>query len=255
MTHEVTPATRKELATQHQPEAIRLRLQQRRETGYLPDGVLGGIDGCVTTFAVVAGAVGAGFSGTVALVLGFANLVADGFSMAVSNFQSKKAQEESLEQARRTEETHIAEIPEGEREEIRQIFGQKGFSGDTLERIVDTITSNRTLWIETMLSEEFGLQKMALNPMRSAAVTFLAFVIVGAVPLLPFFFVSLNINMKFGISVVLAAAMFYSIGMVKGLVLDKPAIISGISTLLTGSAAAGLAFIVGYVLRRYYEVL
>jgi VIT1/CCC1 family predicted Fe2+/Mn2+ transporter len=251
----VIDPSNKDLATQHQPEAIRLRLQQQREPGYLPDGVLGGIDGCVTTFAVVSGAVGAGFSGTVALVLGFANLVADGFSMAVSNFQSKKAQEESLEQARRSEENHIAEVPEGEREEIRQIFGQKGFSGDTLERIVETITSNRTLWIETMLSEELGLQKTALNPMRSAVVTFLAFVAVGAVPLLPFFFISLSINMKFVISVVLASAMFYSIGMVKGLVLDRPAVISGISTLLTGAAAAGLAFIIGHVLRRFYEVL
>ena len=232
-----------------------MRLQQRRETGYLPDGVLGGIDGCVTTFAVVSGAVGAGFSGTVALVLGFANLVADGFSMAISNFQSKKTQEESLEQARRTEENHIAEVPEGEREEIRQIFGRKGFTGDTLECIVDTITCNRTLWIDTMLSEELGLQKIALNPMRSAVVTFLAFTAVGAVPLAPFLSASLSINLKFGISVALAAAMFCGIGMIKGLVLDRPAMISGISTLLTGSAAAGLAFIIGHVLRRFYEVL
>ena len=106
-----------------------------------------------------------------------------------------------------------------------------------------------------MLSEELGLQKTALNPMRSAVVTFLAFVAVGAVPLMPFFFSSLSINMKFGISVVLASAMFYGIGMVKGLVLDRPAVISGISTLLTGAAAAGMAFIIGHVLRRFYEVL
>jgi VIT1/CCC1 family predicted Fe2+/Mn2+ transporter len=253
--HEVTPATKKDLATQHQPEAIRLRLQQRGETGYLPDGVLGGIDGCVTTFAVVAGTVGAGFPGTVALILGCANLVADGFSMAVSNFQSKKTQEESLDLARRTEENHIVEVPEGEREEIRQIFRQKGFDGDTLERIVDTITRDRALWIETMLSEELGLQKIALNPLRSAMVTFLAFVGVGAVPLLPFLFASLSIDVKFGISVLLAAAMFYSIGMVKGLVLDKPAMLSGINTLLTGSVAAGLAYVVGYFLRQFYELL
>ena len=251
----MTPVTKKELATQHQPEAIRLRLQHGGKTGYLPDGVLGGIDGCVTTFAVVSGAVGAGFPGTVALILGCANLVADGFSMAVSNFQSKRAQVESMEQARRTEENHIAEIPEGEREEIRQIFRQKGFDGDTLERIVDTITRDRALWIETMLSEELGLQKIALNPIRSAMVTFLAFVGVGAVPLAPFLFTSLSMDMKFGCSVALAAAMFYGIGLIKGLVLDRPAMISGVSTLLTGSAAAGLAYMVGYFLRQFYELI
>lgn len=232
-----------------------MRLQHGGKTGYLPDGVLGGIDGCVTTFAVVSGAVGAGFAGTVALILGCANLVADGFSMAVSNYQSKKAQEESLEQARRTEETHIAEVPEGEREEIRQIFRQKGFDGDTLERIVDTITRNRALWIETMLSEELGLQRIAFNPIRSAMVTFLAFVGVGVVPLVPFLFTSLSMDVKFGCSVALAAVMFFSIGLIKGLVLEKPAMLSGINTLLTGSAAAGLAYVVGYFLRQFYELL
>ena len=232
-----------------------MRLQTRGETDVLPDAVLGAIDGCVTTFAVVAGAVGAGLPGTVALILGFANLAADGFSMAVSNFQAKKAQQEALEQARRTEASHIAEVPEGEREEIRQIFRNKGFTGDMLERIVDTITGDRTLWIETMLSEELGLQKKPVNPLRSAAVTFLAFVGVGAVPLLPYFFASLDITVKFGASIMLAAAMFYGIGMIKGLVLDRPPLLSGLGTLFTGAAAAGLAFAVGHILRQFYEVL
>ena len=251
----MTPSPSKDLVSQHAPDAIRARLQQRLETGYLPDGVLGGIDGCVTTFAVVSGAVGAGFPSAVALILGFANLVADGFSMAVSNFQSKKTQQESLEQARRTEESHIAEIPEGEREEIRQIFRHKGFAGDTLEHIVDTITRDRTLWIETMLSEELGLQKVVLNPLRSALVTFLAFVIVGAFPLLPYFFPSLAMSMKFNLSIMLAAVMFYSIGMIKGLVLDRPVMRSGIGTLLTGSVAASLAYAVGYILRHFFEII
>ncbi|MBM2830790.1 MAG: hypothetical protein HW411_1580 [Gammaproteobacteria bacterium] len=249
------PDLQKDLAEQHQPEAIRARLQRPAEGSYLPDGVLGSIDGCVTTFAVVSGAVGAGFPSAVALVLGFANLVADGFSMAVSNYQSKKTQEEHLDQARRAEDMHIREIPEGEREEIRQIFHRKGFDGEILDRIVDTITRDRNLWIETMLTEELGLQKTLLNPMKSAFVTFLAFTGIGAVPLLPFFSVSLSVNTKFGISIALAGCMFYGIGMIKGIALGKPMIISGISTLLTGGAAAGLAFAVGYALRQIYTVI
>ena len=86
-------------------------------------------------------------------------------------------------------------------------------------------------------------------------VTFLAFVGVGAVPLAPFLFTSLSMDMKFGCSVALAAAMFYGIGLIKGLVLDRPAMISGVSTLLTGSAAAGLAYMVGYFLRQFYELI
>ena len=116
---------------------------------YLGDAVLGAIDGTVTTFAVVAGAVGAGFPSMVIIVLGFANLFADGFSMAVSNYLGRKSQRQQVAQTRRWEERHIAEVPEGEREEIAQIFARKGFAGDVLERIVDTITADRRLWVDT----------------------------------------------------------------------------------------------------------
>ncbi|NIP71623.1 MAG: hypothetical protein GWO16_00680, partial [Gammaproteobacteria bacterium] len=75
---------RQALEAEHHPEAIRRRLNGGSGGQSLPDAILGGIDGCVTTFAVVSGAFGAGFSATVALVLGFANLLADGFSMAIS---------------------------------------------------------------------------------------------------------------------------------------------------------------------------
>lgn len=69
----------------------RRRLAESRHPSYLGDAILGSIDGCVTTFAVVAGAAGGGFSSGVVIVLGIANLLADGFSMAVSNYQGPRA--------------------------------------------------------------------------------------------------------------------------------------------------------------------
>src|SRR5215207_11123147 len=159
---------RERLEAEHRPEAVRQRLLERRGQGYLGDAVLGGIDGCVTTFAVVAGAVGAGFSGLVIVVLGFANLLADGFSMAVSNYQGTKSQRQQVEEARRGEERQIEEIPEGEREEVRQIFAAKGFSGDTLEKVVDVITNDRGLRVDTMLAEELGLEVQGPDPHRSS---------------------------------------------------------------------------------------
>ncbi|HSF48521.1 MAG TPA: VIT1/CCC1 transporter family protein [Burkholderiales bacterium] len=242
--------SRPELIEEHRPDAIKARLRQRAKVHYLPDGVLGAIDGCVTTFAAVSGAVGAGFPSLVALVLGFANLVADGFSMAVSNYQSARTQKEYLEQSRRTEQVHIEQVPEGEREEIRQIYREKGFAGDTLERIVETITKDRDVWIDTMLTDELGLQRIPRDPLKSAVVTFLAFVSVGVAPLLPFFSKSWSANAQFGMSVVLAAGMFCAIGMVKGRVLGKPMISAAVSTLLTGGGAAALAFLIGYLLRQ-----
>ncbi|HKK15881.1 MAG TPA: VIT1/CCC1 transporter family protein, partial [Gammaproteobacteria bacterium] len=86
-----------ELLREHSPEAIGKRLQRGGISQNISDIILGGIDGCITTFAVVAGVIGAGFSSSVAIVLGFANLIADGFSMAVSNYESSKARKEFAE--------------------------------------------------------------------------------------------------------------------------------------------------------------
>lgn len=241
--------TRAKLYAEHLPEAVRARLQLRRPSQNVADAVLGGMDGCVTTFAVVAGAVGAGLPATVALILGFANLLADGFSMAVSNYESIKAQQEQIEATRKTEEEHIREIPEGEREEIRQIFSNKGFGGDLLEDIVDTIAQDRRLWIETMLTEEYGLQKTGPSPFKSALVTFASFLLVGALPLLPFLFPHLNMQSQFYMSAILAGMVFLGIGMGKGYIFQKDIIRSGIGTLLTGGMASALAFAAGFLLK------
>jgi hypothetical protein len=114
--------------------------------------------GCVTTFAVVAGAVGGGFSEIVVIVLGFTNLLADGFSMAVSNYLGTKSEREAVEKARHRKCRHIEAIAAGERKEISQVFARKGFRGGLLERIVEVITSNSKLSVDTMLTEELGLQ-------------------------------------------------------------------------------------------------
>lgn len=234
-----------DLAREHSPEAIRARLLRPPRAHYLGDAVLGGIDGCVTTFAVVAGAVGGGFPQIVALVLGFANLVADGVSMAVGNYESSKAKLETHDHLRRIEARHIELVPEGEREEVRQIFATKGFSGDTLERIVDTICGNRDLWIETMLTEEHGLEKAVADPLVCGAITLAAFLLVGSIPLLPLLVPALGAPARFAWSAVLAAAVFYGIGMLKGLVLAQPPLRAGLRTLLTGGGAAALAYAVG----------
>ena len=236
----------------HSPEAVRRRLSERHGQGYLGDAVLGGIDGCVTTFAVVAGAVGADFSGLVIVILGFANLLADGFSMAVSNYQGTKSQLERVEEARLSEERQIEEIPTGEREEVRQIFAAKGFQGETLERIVEVITNDRRLWVDTMISEELGLDVEGPDPFRAAFATFAAFLLVGIVPLSPFLIPDLTTSTRFLASALATGVAFFGIGAAKGLVLGRAALRSGLETLLTGGAAAAIAFVVGAMLRQAF---
>ena len=237
---------RERLAAEHRPEAIRTRLARAPARSYLGDAVLGAIDGCVTTFAVVAGASGAALPGAVVLILGFANLVADGFSMAVSNYQGTKTARESLERAAREEEEHIRLVPEGEREEIRQIFAAKGFGGETLERIVEVISQRRDVWVDTMLTEERGLSRKGADPLRAAVATFAAFAAAGLIPLLPFL---LSWKVALEASAGITAAAFFAIGVARGLVLGRSALRSGLGTLAMGGAAAALAFTIAFLLR------
>jgi VIT1/CCC1 family predicted Fe2+/Mn2+ transporter len=229
----------------HTRKAIAKRLAAATTHSYVGDFVLGAIDGTVTTFAVVSGVAGAELSHAIALVLGIANLLADGFSMAVGNYLSTRAEGHLLEQVRKIEARHIDEIPDGEREEIRQIFASKGFEGSLLEQIVDVITHDRRRWIDTMVTEEFGLPLEMPSPLRAALATFSAFVVAGFVPLAPFCFATVLRDSAFATSIVATAATFFLIGLAKGHVVGRSRWRSGLETLLVGSVAAAMAYLAG----------
>jgi vacuolar iron transporter family protein len=238
------------LHADHTPEAITKRLAAATQHSYLSDLVLGGIDGTVTTFAIVAGVAGASLPNHVALILGTANLLADGFSMAVSNYLSTQAERHHLDRVREHEARHIEAFPEGEREEIRQIFAGKGFEGETLVRIVEVITQNRQRWIDTMVTEEHGLPLSGPSPWKAGAATFTAFLAAGLVPLLPFLLpVTLEARSIFIASTLATMATFFLIGLAKGRLLERAPLRSGLETLAMGGAAALLAYGVGAGLR------
>ena len=235
----------------HEPHRILERIREENGHDLLRDAVLGAVDGAITTFAVVAGSIGGGFSGTVVIVLGIASLLADGLSMAVSNYLGVKSERERVTQARRNEALHIDVVPQHQQDEVRQIFAEKGFSGETLEQIVATITRDRRLWIDTVVNEEFGLQLTGAHPLRAGLATFLAFLLAGALPLAPFLFPGLPLANAFAASIAITGAAFLAVGMVKGRIVGASVWRSGLETLLTGGAAATLAFIVGYGVRQW----
>lgn len=236
----------------HTEEAIAARLAGATQHSYLGDFVLGAVDGTVTTFAVVSGVAGAGLPSGVAVVLGLANVLADGFSMAVGNYLSTKSEHELLDLARRTEERHIEQHPEGEREEIRQIFSSKGFEGDLLETITDTITEEHERWVDTMLTEELGLQLEPPHPVRAATVTFVAFMLAGVMPIIPLLFSAyLTAFETFAASGLATAVTFIFIGVVKARATHKPTLRPVAETLVIGGCAALLAYVAGIALKGF----
>lgn len=230
----------------HHPGEIAERLEKGPKASYLRDLVYGGIDGTVTTFAIMAGVVGADLSAGVVIVLGIANLLADGFSMAAANYSSTKTEIEEYEQIRRMEERHVDLAPEGEREEIRQIFRAKGFEAEALDSAVEVITEHRELWIDTMMTEEHGMPPINRSPVRSALYTFLAFVLCGSVPILAYL---LGLSDPLPVAMAMTGATFFAIGSLRSRWSPTPWWRAGLETLAIGMAAAGVAFVVGYLLQ------
>ncbi|NNE97909.1 MAG: hypothetical protein HKN25_02685 [Pyrinomonadaceae bacterium] len=233
------------LEHEHTVEAIQKRISHV-EHSYLRDWIYGGIDGTITTFAVVSGVAGAGLSPAIVLILGFANLVADGFSMAASNFLGTRAEHDDYENLRAIERRHIEIAPEGEREEVRQIYSNKGFSGDELETAVNLITANKDRWVNTMLMEEYGLPAQVRSPKKAAASTFTAFAVCGFIPLIPYLFTK---RYDFLISAVLTGVVFFIIGSLKSRWTNSSWYRSGSETFVIGGLAASLAYGVGVLLK------
>ena len=247
-----------ELEAEHTSHAIGERLRDGPVHVNLRDFIFGAIDGTVTTFAVVAGVSGAGLPAGIVIVLGLANLVGDGFSMGIGNFLGTRALHQQRERTRREEERQVESIPEGEREEVRQIFAAKGFSGDDLERIVEVITADKELWISTMLREEHGFSAEEVSPWKAGLVMYSGFMLAGTVPLIPYFLqlaVPVSLAVLFFWSTVFACVSFFAIGALKTRFVDQSWLWGGLETLVVGGVAAGLAYLVGALLRGLVDAL
>ncbi|WP_295312148.1 VIT1/CCC1 transporter family protein [Roseobacter sp.] len=226
----------------HSPQEVAARLSAGSNNNYLKDMIYGGIDGGVTTFAIVAGVAGAGLSHGIIVTLGIANILADGFSMAASNYAGTKAEADDRKRIIRIEERHIEQHREGELEELRQILAQRGLSGQVLDEATREISENKEKWVALMLTDEYGLTRDAPHPIRAALATFAAFLLAGSIPLIPFV---TGMEPAFEISVFATLLTFFLIGTGKSRWSLSAWWWSGAETLLIGALAALIAYFVG----------
>ncbi|MBI2024627.1 MAG: VIT1/CCC1 transporter family protein [Candidatus Harrisonbacteria bacterium] len=215
---------------------------------YLKDIVFAANDGIVTTFAVVAGVVGAALSPVVILIIGFASLIADGFSMATGNYLGSKSEKEFYLKEEAVEKREIKEIPEKELEEIRRILKRKGYDGKNLEEMVRLISSNEKYWLDFMMHEEIGLlTPEAYSPFVSATATFVSFIAAGSLPLWPY--VIFGGDSVFTISAVATGVTLFIVGALRKFFSNRSWFASGVEMLLVGGSAATLAYFAGFFLQ------
>lgn len=226
----------------HSVEEIRKRISAPKKKSNLRDVVFGSIDGTITTFAIVSGVEGAQLAPSVIVILGLANIFADGFSMAAGNYTATKAELDEIRQLRKIEERHIEIIPDGEIEEVRQIFSAKGLSGASLEQAVAAIIKNKKRWIDFMLVEEYGVLPESPKPITAAVTTFSAFILCGLLPLLPYI---LDLNQPFRLSIFMTFIVFFLVGTFKSRWSPQRWWVSGLETLSIGAVASGVAYFIG----------
>nr|WP_255610458.1 VIT1/CCC1 transporter family protein [Robertkochia sp. 3YJGBD-33] len=219
---------------------------------YLGEFVYGGIDGCVTTFAVVAGAVGASLDSSVIIILGFANLLADGFAMSVGAFLSARSSADNYRKHRQIEYWEVENMPETEKEEIREIYRAKGFDGALLEQVTEVITKDHDRWVDVMMKEELGLVREDKSPFLIGATTYLSFILIGLIPLVVYVwdhFQPVGKNL-FLLSSVLTGGGFIIIGWLKAHVNQTGKLRGVAETLLLGAIAAAVSFYVGDLIEK-----
>src|SRR3989344_6302525 len=157
----------------------------------LRDIILGGQDGLVNVLGIILGVAVASADIRIILAAGLAATFAESVSMAAVAFTSKRAEQSFYESELEKEKREIKETPEIEREEIREIYRKKGFSGKLLDSVVEKITSDEEVWLDEMMKFELELQPVATkNALISSAIVGVAAIVGSLIPLSPFFFVS-----------------------------------------------------------------
>ena len=217
---------------------------------YLREFVYGGIDGAVTTFAVVAGAVGANLDPIVIIILGFANLFADGLSMSIGAYLSSKSEKENYQKHKNIEYWEVENIPEKEREEIVAIYKEKGFEGNLLQEVVEIFVADKDRWVNEMMKNELNMIEEVKSPFKIGLATLISFVVVGFIPLIVYvwdYFYEVDFDVFLWTSLLTGLA-FIIVGALKSWVNQTGIFQSVIETLFLGVIAALVAYFVGDVL-------
>ncbi|MBI2105283.1 VIT1/CCC1 transporter family protein [Candidatus Woesearchaeota archaeon] len=215
---------------------------------YIKSFVYGGLDGTITTFAVVAGVAGAALNPSVVLILGFANLIADGISMAVGDYLSSKAEREYGRSERKKEEGYMKRITD-ERKRLIKVYINQGFNKKEANLLAGIVCKNKKACVDVLLNYELGISDRQNNPLKNSAATFGSFVLFGFVPLITYVFSKL-INLfqenTFLLASIFTCLTLFALGAAKYKFTGRSWYKSGVEMLLVGGIAAAAAYLIGH---------
>jgi len=219
----------------------------RHETR-LSDVILGGQDGLVNVLGVILGVAAATQDVRIVIAAGLAATFAESISMGAVAYTSTLANNDLYLSEREREYRHIHLAPDVEIEEIRDIYRNKGFEGETLEKIIEVITSNPDVWVNVMMSEEFQMTPPEKTKAFSSALVVGFSALIGSIiPLFPFFF--WRVGPSIGISILIAALTLFVVGVYKARVTVGKPFRSGIQMAVIGTISALAGYAVGLIFK------
>jgi vacuolar iron transporter family protein len=221
---------------------------------YIGDLVYGGLDGIITTFAIVSGVAGAELGSGIILIMGVANLLADGFSMATGAYLAAKSEQEYYEKEYQREMWEVEQFPEGEKQELYEVYLHQGYNEEEATQLIKIKTRTKARWVESMMIDELGMLKDDANPLYNGLATLVAFLVAGILPLLVYLFgiwYPVSSQLSFQVSIILSALGLFGIGASKVMVTQQNPFKSGFEMLFVGGLAATVAFFVGVLLKGF----
>lgn len=247
---EETAKKEEHLKTSPGHEKLERVYHQKTAGRYIADLIFGANDGIVTTFAVVAGASGASFSPLIVVTLGLANLFADGLSMGIGNFLGIKSKIDYEKAQKKKEQWEIENLPNIEKQEVREILQSFNFKDDDLEKGVQIVTADKNAWTQIMLKEELQIfEDEKDNAFKHGFATFIAFVIAGSIPLLPFI-LPLHLNPLIS-SIAGTLGSLFIVGSLRSLTSTKNWFVCAFEMLIIGSLTAVAAYLIGNILGHF----
>ena len=211
----------------------------------LPEIILGGQDGLVNVLGVILGVAAATGSNSVVIVAGLAAAFAESISMGAVAYTSKIAEADYYQSEYEREKWEIDHYPEGEKEEIRALYENYGFKGETLEKVVSTITSNKEVWLNIMMEQELKLEPVNRKAaVPSAFIVGISAIIGSFIPLTPFFF--LPIKSAIAVSLVVSALTLFVVGYYKAKrTIGRQFIRQGLEMMVIGMVSALVGYFIG----------
>ncbi|MFQ5340996.1 MAG: VIT1/CCC1 transporter family protein [Anaerolineae bacterium] len=214
----------------------------------LADVILGGQDGLVNVLGVILGVAAATGDPRIVMAAGLAATFAESVSMGAVAYTATLAESDFYMSELEREYRHVQEVPTLEQQEIRDIYRRRGFEGELLDRIVDTITANKDVWVAVMMTEEHQLTPTdRQTALRRALVVGVAAVIGSLIPLAPFALLPVKVSM--GVSILVSALTLFAVGVYKArATVGRPGK-SGLEMALIGTLSAMVGYGVGLLFK------